>query len=270
MHYLDANKTAVEEARRQLHKNLRVILNKSWRQHPTKHQLYGHRPPITKTIQVRRTRHVGHCWRSRDDHISDILLWTLTYGRAKAGRPARTYIQQQCEDTGCSPEDQPEAMNDREKLRERVRDIRASGTTSWWWLVLCEMQSVSSRIWTRVAVSISYDGNHYTAGTSRPYIVLKFPRDPQAMLIFHWSRLILTQCLFFMGHHLHLSNANSPLVTAYTHALLVLRWSLCWFYLRWDVSVNIIRWVYNSSRWYITVVTVTSVYWLCFTAYQPL
>ena len=28
------------------------------------------------------------------------------------------------------------------------------------------MQSVSSRIWTRVAVSISYDDNHYTMGTS--------------------------------------------------------------------------------------------------------
>ena len=28
-------------------------------------------------------------------------------------------------------------------------------------LVLCEMQSVSSRIWTRVAVSISYDDNHH-------------------------------------------------------------------------------------------------------------
>ena len=33
-------------------------------------------------------------------------------------------------------------------------------------LVLCEMQSVSSRIWTRVAVSISYDDNDYTTGTS--------------------------------------------------------------------------------------------------------
>ena len=39
----------------------------------------------------------------------------------KTGRPARTYIQQLCEDTGCSPEDLPEAMNDREKWRERVR-----------------------------------------------------------------------------------------------------------------------------------------------------
>ena len=112
---------------------LRVILNKSWRQHPTRHQLYGHLPPITKTIQVRRTTHAAHCWRSRHELISDALLWTPTHGRAKAGRPARTYIQQLCEDTGCGPEDQLEAMNDRQKWQERVRDIRAYGTTWWWW-----------------------------------------------------------------------------------------------------------------------------------------
>ena len=108
---------------------LRAILNKSWRQHPRRHQLYGHLPPITKTIQVRRTRHAGHCWRSRDELISDVLLWTPTHGRAKAGRPARTYIHQLCEDTGCCPEDLPEAMKDREKWRERVRYIRATSTT---------------------------------------------------------------------------------------------------------------------------------------------
>ena len=120
---LDANYTRM----------LRAILNKSLRQHPTKPQLYGHLPPITKTIQARRTRHAGHCWRSRDELISDVLQWIPTYDRAKAGRPARTYIQQLCEDTGSSPEDLPEAMNDREKWRERVRDIRASGTTWWCW-----------------------------------------------------------------------------------------------------------------------------------------
>ena len=103
---------------------MRAILNKSWQQHPTRHQLYVHLPPITKTIHVRRTKHAGHCWRSRDEHISDVLQWTPKYGRAKAGRPAQTYIQQLCEDTGCSPEELPEAM-----WRERVRDIRASGTT---------------------------------------------------------------------------------------------------------------------------------------------
>ena len=76
-----------------------------------------------------RTRHAGHCWRSRDELISDVLLWTPTHGHAKAGRPARTYIQRLCEDTGCYPEDLPEAMNDREKWREWVRDIRATSTT---------------------------------------------------------------------------------------------------------------------------------------------
>ena len=108
---------------------LRAILNKSWRQQPTKPQLYCHLPPIKKTIKVRRTRHAGHYWRSRDELISDVLRWTSLYGRAKAGRPAQIYIQQLCEDTGCSPEHLPEAMNDREEWRERIRDIRAGGTT---------------------------------------------------------------------------------------------------------------------------------------------
>ena len=103
---------------------LRAILNKSWWQHPTK-QLYGHQPPIEKTIKVRRTRHAGHCWRSRDELIRDVLLWTSSHGRAKVEWPARTYIQQLCEDTGFSPEDLLEAMND--------RDICAGGMTRWWW-----------------------------------------------------------------------------------------------------------------------------------------
>ena len=84
---------------------------------------------------VRRTRHAGHCWRSRDELIRDVLLWIPTHGRAKAGRPARTYIQQLCEDTGCCPEDLPRAINDREEWRERVRDIRATSAIwwCWWW-----------------------------------------------------------------------------------------------------------------------------------------
>ena len=66
---------------------------------------------------------------AKTQNTNQKILWTPTYGRAKAGRPAPTYIQQLCEDTGCNPEDLPEAMNDREKWRERVRDIRAGGTT---------------------------------------------------------------------------------------------------------------------------------------------
>ena len=148
---------------------LRAVLNKSWRQHPTRLQLYGHLPPITKTIQVRRTRHAGHCWRSKDELISDVLLWTPTHGCARVGRPARTYIQQLCEDTGCNPEDLPEAMNDREKWRETVRDIRAGGATWWWWWcisggVCCVMVTVERKwaLFRDETVCISHSA--YTLG----------------------------------------------------------------------------------------------------------
>ncbi len=73
---------------------------------------------------------------SRDELIRDVLLWTPTHGRAKAGRPARTYIQQLCEDTECCPEDLPRAMNDREEWRERFRDIHATSAIWWWWWYL--------------------------------------------------------------------------------------------------------------------------------------
>ena len=39
--------------------------------------------------------------------------------------------------TGCNPEDLSEAMNDREKWREMVRDIRAWSTTWWWYIYIC-------------------------------------------------------------------------------------------------------------------------------------
>ena len=76
--------------------------------------------------------------------VTSILLygcttWTLTkrlekkLDGAKAGWPARVYIQQLCEYTGCCPEDLPRAMSDREEWRERIRDIRATSAIWWWW-----------------------------------------------------------------------------------------------------------------------------------------
>ena len=97
---------------------LRAILSKSWRQHPAKQQLYGHWPPSMKSIQVRQTRYAEHCWRNRDELISDILLGTPLHRQGKAGQPARTYIQQLGDDTGCSLEDLPEAIGDRKGWRE--------------------------------------------------------------------------------------------------------------------------------------------------------
>ena len=109
---------------------LQAILYKSWRVSTSKkQQLYGRLPPIMKTIQVWQTRHAGHCWRSRDELISDVLMWTPSHGWAKAGCPARIYVQQLCANTGCSLEDLPEVMDDREGWQESVREIHADGMT---------------------------------------------------------------------------------------------------------------------------------------------
>ena len=110
---------------------LLAILNNYWRQHPTKQQLYSHLTPIPKTIKVKRTRYAGHCWRSKDKLISNTLPWTSSYGQSTAGRPARTYIQQLCADTGYSLEDLPGTMDDRDGWRERGRESGRSVLASW-------------------------------------------------------------------------------------------------------------------------------------------
>ena len=129
---MDAPRGHMEKKRDGNHtRMLRAILNKSSRQHPTKQQFNGYLPPVRKTSKIRRTKHAEHCWWSRDELISDVLLWAPSEGRAKAGRPARTYIQQLCADVGCSPEDLP--MDDSAGWWERVRNIRADSVTWCWW-----------------------------------------------------------------------------------------------------------------------------------------
>ena len=128
-----------------------LLVGEIWRQHPTKQQQYGHLPPITKTIKIRRTRHAGQRWRSKDELMCDVLLWTPSHGQAKAGHPVQIYIQQVCANTGCNPEDVPKAMDDWEVWWERVRNIRADSATCWWWhsnawnhLTLCKQMINSS------------------------------------------------------------------------------------------------------------------------------
>ena len=86
---------------------LRAVLNISWRQHPTKSQLYGPIPGISKIICERRMRFAGQCWRAKQKLASDLLLWTPSHGHTRVGRPAITYIDQLSRDTGCFPEDLP-------------------------------------------------------------------------------------------------------------------------------------------------------------------
>ncbi len=47
----------------------------------------------------------------------------------RQGNRLETYVEQLCVDTGCSPEDLPEVMDDGDEWQERVKDIHADGTT---------------------------------------------------------------------------------------------------------------------------------------------
>ena len=61
---------------------------------------------------------MGHCWRSKDGLISDVLPWTSTHGCVSVGQPAITYLRQFYMDSRCSLEDLLGAMDDWDRWRE--------------------------------------------------------------------------------------------------------------------------------------------------------
>ena len=105
---------------------LQALQNKSWKQYSTEQQLYRHLPCISKTIQM------GHCCRRKDKLISDVARRTPSHGRVSVSRRTKTYLPQFCTNIGCCLRELPEAMDDRDEWRERVREIRAP-SAAWWW-----------------------------------------------------------------------------------------------------------------------------------------
>ena len=87
---------------------------------------------ISETIQIRRTRHAGYCCRNKGELISNVLLWIPSHKWTGVGRPASTYLKQLCTDTGGSPEDLPNVIDDRNEWRGSVRKIRARSMTGWY------------------------------------------------------------------------------------------------------------------------------------------
>ena len=55
---------------------LRSVLNKFWKQHPTKQHANDHLHPISRTFLVKLSKHMEYCWRNKDEHISEVLIWT--------------------------------------------------------------------------------------------------------------------------------------------------------------------------------------------------
>ena len=63
--------------------------NLSSKNHPTKDEIYGELPPISTTVAQRRARFTGHCFRAKDQVLSDPLLWRLPCPRR--GKRPLTY-----------------------------------------------------------------------------------------------------------------------------------------------------------------------------------
>ena len=93
---------------------LRAILNKFWKQHPIKQQLYGYLLPISKTIQIKQTRHVGHCRRNKDELINGSLLMDVPV----------LADQEHANNSSVQDIDLPRPM-DIDERRERVKKIHA-------------------------------------------------------------------------------------------------------------------------------------------------
>ena len=92
LHLLDSYKTIERKANWEIHKNGMCCFEQILGAVHTKQQLYSHLLLISQTIQIRWTRHDGHCWRSMHKLISDTLLSTPTHEHNCAGRRAKTYI----------------------------------------------------------------------------------------------------------------------------------------------------------------------------------
>ena len=96
------------------------------------------------------------------------------------------------------------------------------------------MQSVSSRIWTHVDVSISYDNNHYTTGTSLLFTI-KLYLHLICVLILNW--IIWNRTIFIKMdlalYNLQTQTTNQPnniyLICKYKEDLVLdeLKWLIC-------------------------------------------
>ena len=107
---------------------LRAILNRSCKDYPNNKDIYGNIPDICTSIRQQIFRFSGHCWRSKLELASDVIIWQPTHGKIKRGRPRRTYVEQLVDDTHYDVNEIKKSMEDRDGWRKIVKIYRASST----------------------------------------------------------------------------------------------------------------------------------------------
>ena len=107
----------------------RMLRASSWRfleskEHKTNKELYGNLPKITDTLMIRRLRFIGHCWRKKDEVISELLLWEPKQSTRKRGRPVLTYVDQLPNDAGLSIAELKSIIGSRKEWMKLVNGVR--------------------------------------------------------------------------------------------------------------------------------------------------
>ena len=70
-------------------------------------------PRISTTIRERCLRFSVHCWRNKNEVLSDLVLWEPKHGKRSVGGQARTFVALLEADTGVPRDSLPAAMDDR-------------------------------------------------------------------------------------------------------------------------------------------------------------
>ena len=92
----------------------RVVKNVIWRQRITNEGvLFAGLPRISTTIRERYLSFSGHCWKSKTEVVSDLVLWEPKHGERSVGGQARTFVDLLEAESGVPRNCLPAAMDDR-------------------------------------------------------------------------------------------------------------------------------------------------------------
>ena len=89
---------------------LMSVQNLSWKNHPTKQQIYGNITSVSTTVKARRVQFAGHCWRAENEVISTLPLWKPSQSRGRS----LSYPAVISKDTGIMGQDLGKVMMDHE------------------------------------------------------------------------------------------------------------------------------------------------------------
>ena len=97
-----------------------MVKNVTWQQGITSEVLYAGLPRTVTTIRERHLRFSGHCWGSKNEVVSDLVLWEPKQGKRSIGGQARTFVDLLEADIGVPRDCLLAVMDDRVGWRKRA------------------------------------------------------------------------------------------------------------------------------------------------------